>query len=190
MDGNEGLSDGQLLAAARAGDRHAFAALVDRYKDPLVSFLTRLTGRPDAADDLAQESFVRLYERAGAYREQGRLKAYLFRIAMNLLRSSERQRRRRELLRAAFLPTNGHRTPAPQSARLLQSELRDKLARAIAELPLRYRTPFVLREVEGWSYRQICDAIGCREGTVKSRIHRGRRMLRERLTPYLEGGAP
>ncbi len=184
-------SDGHLLEAARNGDRMAFARLIDRHKDALVSFLTRVAGRRDDAEDLAQESFLRLYERSRAYREEGKLRSYLFSIATNLVRSHERQKRRRETLRALFLRSdNGHRTPPPQQRGLLRQELQDQLSRAIAELPLHYRTPLVLYDIEGWSYRQICELTGCREGTVKSRIHRGRRWLRARLEPYWKQGAP
>lgn len=181
--------DGQLLAAARSGDRDAFACLIDRHKDPLVRFLQRLTGSHDRAEDLAQEAFLRLHQRGGAYREQGQLRSYLFRIAVNLLRSRERQARRRELLRTAFLPGDGHRTPPSQEQRVLADELAGQLRQALAELPLRFRTPLVLFEIEGWSYREIGELTGCREGTVKSRIYRGRQRLKDRLRPYWEAGA-
>jgi RNA polymerase sigma-70 factor, ECF subfamily len=181
--------DGALLRLAHAGDRAAFGELVDRHKDALVAYLARLTGRADEAEDLAQEVFVRLYERARAYRDEGKLRSYLFSIATNLVRSQERQRRRREVLRSIFLaPPNGHRSPPQQQARLLNDELRRRLAEAIADLPLRYRTPLVLYEIEGWSYSEIGELTGCNSGTVKSRIHRGRRRLKECLEPYRQGG--
>jgi RNA polymerase sigma-70 factor (ECF subfamily) len=185
----EPIDDGRLLEAARSGDREAFAELIDRHKDALVSYLTRIAGRQDEAEDMAQEAFVRLYERSKGYREEGKLRSYLFSIATNLVRSRERQRRRREALRSMFLASpNGHRTPPAQQHGLLGRELQAQLTDAIAALPLRYRTPLVLYEIEGWSYRQICELTGCREGTVKSRIYRGRRWLRERLEPYWKRG--
>ncbi len=188
MHVDEQASDGELLEAARAGDRGAFARLVDRHKDPLVGYLTRLTGRQEDAEDLAQEAFVRLFERGARYRERGRLGAYLLRIGTNLLRSRERQRARRRFLRAAFLSPNGHGSPAAPQQRLLDRELQRELAHALARLPLRYRVPLVLSSIEGWSYRRIGELTGCREGTVKSRIHRGKRRLEELLSPYWLGG--
>ena len=182
------ISDGHLLTAAREGDREAFAALIDRHKDRLVSYLTRMTGHGDRAEDLAHEAFLRLYERGGGYREEGRLEAYLLRIAVNLLRSEERRESRRRFLRSVFLSSNGHSTSRGPQANLLERELRQELQGAISRLPLRYRIPLVLREVEGWSYREIAELIDCQEGTVKSRIHRGRRMLRDELAPYWLGG--
>ncbi len=181
-------TDGELLRAARAGDRAAFGRLVDRHKDPLVGYLTRITGRREDAEDVAQEAFVRLFERSARYREQGKLSAYLFRIATNLVRGRERQRARRRLLRAVFLSPNGHGAPDAPGERLLERELKRELARALARLPLRYRVPVVLSSIEGWSYRRIGELTGCREGTVKSRIHRGKRRLEEMLSPYWHGG--
>ena len=91
-------SDADLMAQVRAGDREAFADLVDRHKDAVVNYLTRLTGNRDRAEDLGQETFLRLYRSAAGYVEQGYLRAYLFRIATNLVRSEERRERRQRLL--------------------------------------------------------------------------------------------
>ena len=184
-------SDGELMARAQTGAREAFALLVDRHKDVLVGYLTRLTGEVERAEDLAQEAFLRLYASARNYEERGQLRAYLFRIATNLLRSEERRSARWRRLRDLFAHSNGHGETglAPsQERRLLSAEIGGRVGEAIAELPLRYRAPLVLREIEGLSYREIGGALGCREGTVKSRIHRGRRLLRDQLEPYWTGG--
>jgi RNA polymerase sigma-70 factor (ECF subfamily) len=183
-------SDGALMAATRDGCRRSFGLLVDRYKDPLVGYLTRLTGSPERAEDLAQEAFLRLYQHADRYREQGRLKAYLYSVATNLLRSEERRRRRWRLMVPFLAPpttSNGFHLDEPLGERrVLQRELGDQLRAAVSELPLRYRVPLVLYEIEEWSYADIAGHLECREGTVKSRIHRARQKLKERLTPYWE----
>ena len=181
------LTDGQLLARSREGDSAAFGVLVDRYKDPLVGYLTSLVRDRERAEDLAQESFLRLYDRAGNYREQGLLQAYLFRIATNLLRSEERRKMRWNRIQTLLFSPNGHRSEAVQEERLLRDEVSTRLRQAIANLPLHYRAPLVLHEIDGWRYREIGEALGCEEGTVKSRIHRGRRLLREELRPDWEG---
>ena len=87
-------SDANLIALARSGQTAAFAEIVDRYKDSLVGYLVRLLCDRERAEDLAQDAFLRLYQRGGAYEERGQLKAYLFRIATNQLRSEERRARR------------------------------------------------------------------------------------------------
>ncbi len=178
-------SDAELMARVREGDRDAFADLVDRHKDAVVNYLTRLTGSRDRAEDLAQETFLRLFRSARDYTEQGYLRAYLYRIATNLVRSEERRDRRLRLL-MPFLPREEHAEPAAPSG-LLRRELTREVASAVAKLPLRYRVPLVLHEIEGWSYVDIAQEIGCREGTVKSRVHRGRQQLKARLEPYWKG---
>lgn len=179
-------SDAELMARVREGDRDAFADLIGRHKDAVVSYLTRLTGNRDRAEDLAQEAFLRLFRSARDYTEQGYLRAYLFRIATNLVRSEERRERRLRLL-TPFLPREEHAEPAAPSGMLRREMLRE-VAAAVAKLPLRYRVPLVLHEIEGWSYVDIAQEIGCREGTVKSRVHRGRQQLKQKLEPYWSGG--
>ena len=179
-------SDAELMARVRSGDRDAFADLVDRHKDAVVNYLTRLTGNRDRAEDLAQETFLRLFRSARDYVEQGYLRAYLYRIATNLVRSEERRERRLRLL-MPFLPREEHAEPAAPSG-LLHRELTREVAAAVAKLPLRYRVPLVLHEIEGWSYVDIAQEMGCREGTVKSRVHRGRQQLKAKLEPYWKGG--
>jgi RNA polymerase sigma-70 factor (ECF subfamily) len=186
-------SDAELMSATRSGSREAFARLVDRHKDGLVNYLTRLTGCRARAEDVAQESFLRLFERAADYEERGKLGAFLFRIATNLVRSEERRSRRWRLLEPLLggHAGNGHHpgwTPAAEP--VLAREVRERVAAAVTGLPLRFRVPLVLYEVEGWSYADIARQVGCREGTVKSRIHRGRERLRARLAPYWNGGSP
>lgn len=182
--------DGELFARVRDGDRDALAALVDRHKDALVSYLARMTGCRDRAEDLAQEAFVRLVERSRGYQEQGRLKGYLYRIAINLLRSSERRERRWRLLEPFFVHQTRSSEGPRQDLRLLRGELAGQLLDALAAVPLHYRVPLVLRDVEDWPYHEIAGLLGCAEGTVKSRIHRGRELLRRLLEERWQGDRP
>ncbi|MEM8995888.1 MAG: sigma-70 family RNA polymerase sigma factor, partial [Acidobacteriota bacterium] len=85
-----------------AMDDDAFARLVDRHKDRIVNYLTRLTGDRERAEDAAQETFIRFYQHRHRYREEGTLKAYLFQIATNLVRSEERRKKRWRLLEPIF----------------------------------------------------------------------------------------
>jgi RNA polymerase sigma-70 factor (ECF subfamily) len=196
VNGLAQADDAALMAAVRAGERDAFARLVERHKDAVVNYLTRLTADRDRAEDLAQETFIRLW-RAPRYDEQGKLLPFLFRIATNLVRTEERRARRWRLI-AAVLPHGlaPAAVPAPASdpaAQAERRELRGRLVRAIAALPLNYRVPLVLRDVEDLSYDEIAAALGCPEGTVKSRINRARALLREQLAPACapgDGGAP
>jgi len=186
-EGSTAPTDGQLLASAHQGDTTAFAELIDRHKDAMVNYLTKLTGSREEGEDFAQETFLRLYERAGNYNERGYFKAYLFRIGTNLVRSSERRKTRWRIVHSQ-ISKNGHHTEPAQQARVLRHEVAERLRNAVRDLPLRYRVPLVLYEVDEWPYRKIADFLGCREGTVKSRIHRGRNMIRQDLAPYMTGG--
>ncbi|HTQ81019.1 MAG TPA: RNA polymerase sigma factor [Thermoanaerobaculia bacterium] len=179
-------SDAELMMQLRSGDRDAFAQLVNRHKDAVVGYLARLTSSRERAEDLAQETFLRLYRSASSYVERGFLRAFLFRIATNLLRSEERRERRMRLL-APFLVLDREEAPAAPTG-LLRAEVQREVSSAIAELPLSYRVPLVLHELEGWSYADIASELSCREGTVKSRIFRGRERLKRSLEPYWHGG--
>ncbi|HPA95952.1 MAG: RNA polymerase sigma factor [Acidobacteria bacterium] len=182
--------DTELMVRIREGDRGAFATLIDRYKDPLVSTLARLTGSRDRAEDLAQETFLRLFHAASRYDERGRLRAFLFQIAVNLARDEERRRRRRSLLLPFVTPAEELDLPAPGPTGeedLIVRESRRQVARAVAALPLRYRLPLVLHEIEGLSYEETAAACGLPVGTVKSRVARARARLRARLAQYWQG---
>jgi RNA polymerase sigma-70 factor (ECF subfamily) len=179
--------DAELMRRVQAGDRDAFALLVERHKNGLMRYLTVLARSRDRAEEVAQDAFVRLFELSHRYQERGQFAPYLYRVATNLLRSEERKRRRREILLKAFSRNGGGEAPSPQTT-CLRDELATRLAAALSALPLRYRSPLLLREMEGWSYSDIARALRCGEGTVKSRIHRGRQRLRSLLEPYWNGG--
>ncbi len=182
-------SDAELMERVSKGDQRAFALLVDRHRDPVVAYLARLTGDRGLAEDLAQETFIRLYRYAPGYSEHGKLAGYLYRIASNLAASELRRDQRRRWLRRWFLQSGNGGPPAKTpDGELERTELQAKLGRAIAALPVRFRIPLVLHEIEGLAYAEVARATGQREGTVKSRVHRGRRMLKQSLAPYVEGG--
>lgn len=184
MDGLAALDDGALFARARDGDGDALGCLVDRHKDPLVNYLTRLSGCREHAEDLAQDAFLRLLERSAGYRERGMLRPYLYRIATNLVRSTQRREQRWRLLRPRLAASNGFPSEAPQHAALERRELGALLAQSLRSVPLRYRVPLILRDIEDWSYAEIAGLLRCKAGTVKSRIHRGREMLRALVAPH------
>lgn len=182
------VSDAELLSRTALGDREAFADLVSKYQKPVRRYLTRLVGAADHADDLAQEAFVRLFQAAPRYQLAGSAAPLLYRIATNLARSHERWRRRWR-----FMPMPESRDVTPRSASphatALASELREELERSLQSLPLRFRSPLVLHEIEGLSYQEIGRILGCPENTVRSRISRGRAGLKRRMEPYVNGGA-
>lgn len=181
----DGPTEGELLTRAGNGDPDAFAILVDRHKDSLVNYLTHLCLDHSRAEEIAQEAFVKLYRAAARYGDRESLAPLLFRIATNHYRSEERRGRRWSRL-LTLVSRSEPPVESPQKA-LLEHEVRQKVSEALERLPLPYRATLVLREIEGWSHQQIAEALGCRIGTVKSRIARGRKLLRQMLAPYWNG---
>jgi RNA polymerase sigma-70 factor (ECF subfamily) len=180
-------TDAELMVRARSGDEDAFARIVDRYKNPLVNYLARLTGNRDDGEEYAQEAFYRLYRDAARFRDGARVSPLLFRIAINLVRTQARKAR---LWRLLVPKVAAAETGLDESADggVLQEEIETRVQDAIARLPPKYREAVLLRDIEGWSYDEIAPALGCGMGTLKSRIGRGRALLRRHLEPYWKGG--
>ena len=177
-------SDADLMRRARSGDEQAFARIVDRYKGPLVNYLARLTGRREDGEEYAQEAFLRLYRYGDRFRDGASVAPLLFRIAINLARTAARRAR----LWRALVPRLAAAEPAGEASdrELFRTEIQGRVQAAIARLPPRYREAVLLRDIEEWNYADIAEALGCPEGTLKSRIGRGREMLRRHLEPYVE----
>ena len=180
-------TDDALMQRVREGDDDAFAEVVDRYKDSLVNYLTHLVRSRDRAEEVAQDAFVRLYRNAAQYKQQERLGPYLFRIATNLVVTEARREKRWSLLLPRLNASTRTSEPAPDT-NLLTTEIQKQVSAAIDRLPLNYRAPLVLFEIEEWSYDEIARALDIRCGTVKSRISRARDLLRRQLAPWWTGG--
>ena len=181
-------TDDALMQRVREGDDDAFAEIVDRYKDSLVNYLTHLVRSRDRAEEVAQDAFVRLYRNASKYKQQERLGPYLYRIATNLVVTEARREKRWSLLLPRLHASSRNSEPPPDTS-LLTSEIQRQVAAAIDRLPVAYRAPLVLFEIEEWSYDEIAKALDIRSGTVKSRISRARELLRRQLAPWWTGGA-
>ena len=162
-----------------------FAKLVDRYKDSLVNYLRHLTRSQERAEDIAQDAFVRLYRKRASVRDNS-LAPYLFRIATNAVISQARRERRWKLLLPLFAASQP--MSEPPDRRLVTSEIQSKVAAALERLPIKLRAPLVLFEIEEWPYHEIAGALGCRIGTVKSRIFRARALMRKELESWWIGG--
>jgi RNA polymerase sigma-70 factor (ECF subfamily) len=193
---SERLSDHALIEAVKAGDEAAFAEIVSRYQNPITNYIYRILHDYDEAVDLAQETFVRVYLAADRYHTEYAFSTYIYRIATNLAISEIRKRKRRRLLsltglfstedapddKEFDLPDDGKL----QDKKLLDREQSKAVARAIAALPEKYRVPLVLREIEGKSYEEVAAVLNMNEGTLKSRLSRGRGLLKEKLIRYFE----
>ena len=187
-------TDHALLAGTLAGDEEAFAELVKRYRNSLTNYLYRMLDDYEGAVDLAQETFVRVYQAAERYHAGYAFSTYLYRIATNLAISELRKRKRRRMLSlSGWFSSDEEETedwqipdkqPLPDAA-LATAERNAAIAQAIRTLPDKYRAPLILRDVEGHSYEAIASILETNEGTVKSRISRARGLLRNKLRAYM-----
>ena len=191
--------DDELMERYRAGDEDAFTLLVRRHQQPLINFIARYINDRDGAEDLAQETFVRIFKASPRYKPgQAHFKTWMYHIAANLCKNELRNRGRRNRYRVDnVIEGNGdseridliESAPAdaafqPEVA-LERKELHDAIQSAIAELPEQYRAPLVLRDLQGLSYDEISETLGLRSGTTKSRINRARLMLKDKLKSYV-----
>ena len=182
-------SDAGLVDECRSGDVSAFDEVVRRYKDRVYNLVYRFLGNHEDALDVSQEVFVRAYQGLHSFRGGAKLYTWLYSIAANLARNRLRDAGRKgrdrgtslEALAAHGSPgVPAASNPGPRAAAERQ-ELDELLQRSLDALPDHYREAFVLRTCENLSYAEIADALGCPEGTVKSRINQARKLLREQL---------
>lgn len=191
---DEKLSDHQLIEATKSGDEDAFGEIMNRYRGPITNYLYRFLNDYEEAVDLAQETFVRVYFAIDRYHTGFAFSTYIYRIATNLAISEIRRRKRRRLLSLTGLfqsEDDQQREFQPPDERpiadaeLLGDEKSEMIARAIAALPEKYRVPVILRDIDGRTYEEVAAIMELGLGTTKSRISRGRGLLREKLSHYL-----
>lgn len=151
------------------------------YGPKIYSFSYRLTGNPDDAADLSQEVMLRVRKGLSSYRP-GTFEGWLWRITRNAFIDDVRRRKRRPVV-PLFDGTPLDATPPPDTV-IARERLDGEIQQALLELPVEFREAVVLCDVVGLSYDEIASATGVALGTVRSRIHRGRKLLREALTGY------
>jgi RNA polymerase sigma-70 factor (ECF subfamily) len=170
----------ELIARVVAGDRLAARELYDTHAERVFRLAFRLTGESELARELTQETFIRAFAQLGRFRGESALSTWLHRVTIsvvsNAMRKVKRFRAREtDLDEAGLMAVEG---------RAADPDLRDKLHRAIDELPEIYRTTFVMHDVEGYTHEEIANVLGVAEGTCKSRLSVARAQLREKLKPF------
>lgn len=174
-----------------SGNSADFEPLVIRYKDRIYSVVYRILGNHEDAQDVAQEVFVRAYRSMETFQGHAQVYTWLFSIAMNLCRNELRNRGRKGRNKGVSLESLQDMAPAiannaiqnletPRNT-LERQELDDAITNCLNALPEHYKLPFVLRIVDGQRYQEIANAIGCPEGTVKSRLNQARSRLKDCL---------
>ncbi len=186
------LTDQDIVARAEAGSEKAYRELIRRYERPVFSLIYRLVRDREKAEDLAQDTFVKVLNNIGRYKPQFKFSSWIFKIAHNTALDDLRRKELPTLSldgsphvrdgeeAAARAPIVASDEPTPE-AFVEGRELGSEIEAAIAELRDDYRTAIVLRHVEGRPYEEIAEIMDVPLGTVKTFIHRGRLELRERL---------
>lgn len=191
------FDDGVLVDRCRKGDMQAFAALAAKYQHRVYNLVLRMCQRPADAEELAQETFLRALENLHQFRGQSCFYTWLFRIAANLAISQRRRGGRIRFQSISESPggdddaeTLAHRLPqrredAPEKG-LHRDDCNRRLTEALESLDEEFRLVVLLRDVEDMDYAQIAAVIDLPIGTVKSRLHRARSVLRDKLADLLE----
>jgi len=176
------VTDDELMEAIARGDEESARLLVERWESTVFAFHLRMVGSREDAQDLGQETFVRLFKHAAGYRPAGRFRSWLFRIAGNLARSH--LRRRRVLSWVSFSPGRHDSAAAEEDpgADVERAEAAAAVRRALSRLPERQRRAIVLRNYQGLSYREISSAMGASVPAVESLIRRGMAALGRELS--------
>lgn len=186
--------DAELVALWQQGEASAFEELVRRHEARVYRFVARMLGDAAEAEDVTQETFLSLHRHGHRFRGEARFSTFVYRVASNaalnrrrgLARRGARHRRLAERQAGgADLPP----APPDPEAAAVGAQLERRLTRALGEVPDRLRVPLLLYDVEGLGYAEIAATLGTPEGTVKSRIHRARRLLRQALAPLLDADA-
>jgi len=181
-------TDTRILEACRDGDRSAFLALFERYKDRVYSIALHYTGDEAAAKDVSQSVFLKLFTLVGQFRFESEFSTWLFRIVVNACHDHRRRS-------ARLLPLDEYSEPRPTVAegpqeRIAEAKDVERCVRAaIANLSPKLRMPIVLRYLEDMSYDEIAGVLDCSMGTVASRLNRGHKELARRLA-HLRGALP
>ena len=165
-------SDQEVISRVLAGDRDAFAILIQRYSDPLYRHALGMTGSPDVAEDILQMSLIKAYQHLAEVR--GRFDAWVFRIVANGCKDWLKNIRRTHLSYEEDDQPSSYATPEEE---LDRTELRSDLDRALASLPASLREAFIMKHVEGRSYEEMADLLGTTVGALKMRVHRAREAL-------------
>jgi len=174
-------------------DERAFNELVEAYSPRVYRLVARMLGRREDAEDMAQEVFVQIFKGIGQFRGDSKLGTWIYRVAINLCKNRSKYLSRRQDDKQDALDAVADRQPLHQAKGVTSGQINRPdhmvegmqieaiMRKCIAELDPDFREALILRDVENLSYEEIIDITGVAEGTVKSRIHRARALLKQRV---------
>jgi len=180
------VTDEQLIRRFQAGDETAFEEIVNRYKNRLMNFAYRFVLDREEAEDIVQDTFLKVYQNRYAYKEIAKFSTWIYTITANLAKTILRKRRNRKMFSFSRLGPEDKDMDFPSNEPNAQSKIEGKfdeqaIQKAIVKLPEHFRTAIILRDIQELSYEEISNIINAPLGTVKSRINRARLKLQEDL---------
>jgi len=181
-------SDWDLVKKCKAGELSAFQELVSRYHQKVYMVIIGLLHDREDALEVAQETFFRAYRKINSFQGGSSFYTWIYRIAVNMSIDAQRRRKRnpldfRESMDEVLEAQN--QVAKDPFADVHDRELREKLTKAINDLTPEHKAVIVLRTIEGMSYKDIGEILGCSEGTVMSRLHYARKKLQDKLSAFL-----
>lgn len=191
-------SDKQLVAKFKAGDLDAFKQLYERYHKRLISVAIGVLNNPEDAEDIVQNAFIKAHRNIASFKGNSSFYTWIYRIVFNLcIDLSRKAYKKREsgtdspsnldvLSRASGQNPNKYigNIIGPESA-FKNKNIAERISAALENLSAEHRAAVILREVDGFSYKQISEVLGCSKGTVMSRLHSARKYLQENLKDLL-----
>ena len=179
-------TDEELIERFQNEDLYAFDQIVHRYQDQLVNFVYMYLGDRSDAEDVVQETFLRVYRNKHMYRQIAKFSTWIYTIAGNLAKTELRRRRRRKILSITQMGYEDKDYELPSDTltpeKIIDSDMKEKIIKKeIEDLPIRFKEVIVLRDVEEFSYEEISKMLSIPIGTVKSRVNRARTRLQKRL---------
>ncbi len=186
MDNQFRYTDEELIARFQEGDEQAYTELVNRYRDKLMTFVYRFVNDMEQAEDIIQDTMLKLYTHKHYYRNIAKFSTWIYTIAGNLAKTELRKRKNRKVTNISQMgpEDRDYELPsvAPETDEVVQSEyIEKKIQAAIQNLPLHFRTVTILRDIQELSYEEISKIVEVPLGTVKSRINRARLQLQKEL---------
>ena len=176
--------DSELVRQIQSGDDAGFDELMRRYKRPVMSFVFRVLGNAEDAEDIAQDVFVRVYQKLGTYRTETKFSTWLFAMARNAAIDRIRWRGRHPTESMESTPEIA--MPSGTAEEVGAREIGGQIAAAVARLPEDQRTALVLCEYQGLSCADIAGVMRCSQKSVESRLYRAKLILREALRHLLD----
>jgi len=178
----EQIISGRVINACQEGDRDAFRVLFETYKDKVYSIAVYSSGGDATfADDVTQQIFLKLFTAIKQFRGDSEFTTWLYRLVVNAC-MDERRRRRRLLPFGEVFAMKQPSEKNPQEKLYGKTEVAEAVRSAIAQLKPKFRLPILLKYIEGLSYEEIAQVMGCSKGTVASRLNRGHGQLAKRLS--------